>query len=256
MATFSYEDYEKQEQTKNNKSSNGPIVRYFSLKDDGEEAIVRFIYDSPKDFVFESVHNVSIDGQFRRISCLRTSPFEKLDHCPLCAKGDPVYTKFYIKLIQYERDENDNLVAVPKVWERPANFSNILKSMYEEYGVLSDSVYKIKRRGKKGDLHTTYDIIPANPAIYKPEIYVKDFAAFDTYNLHDYVVLDKSYDELAVLANGGAEAAAPSVAPAQSTSGTYQSTSGTYQEPVQRVVSSEEASKVEEPSNRPRRYTY
>lgn len=170
-------------------------VKYFSLADDGDEATVRFIYNSDSEFDIETVHVIEVEGKQRRVSCLRTGT-EPLHVCPLCESGNRVYDKMFVKLIQYVSDESGHIVAQAKVWERPAYFSKTLKDFSKEYGSLSENVFKIKRQGKKGDTKTTYNILFANPMIYKPEIYVKDFSAFKDFELNKFFFTEKTADEM------------------------------------------------------------
>ena len=50
-------------------SSNSGQVNFFSLND-GEEAIVRFMDNSVSDFEILSLHNIELDGKYRKVSCL------------------------------------------------------------------------------------------------------------------------------------------------------------------------------------------
>lgn len=195
MARFSYDSYVKKEDKATIGEKGDYKVSYFSLKDDGDEAVVRFTYDSTDQFHLVTVHTVEEDGKFRRVSCLRTAR-EPLDKCPLCAAGEKVYDKFYVKLIQYETNSIGQVVAKAKVWERPASFSRVLENYLVEYGPLSDIVFKIKRRGVRGDMKTTYDIIYANPVVYKPEIYVKDFSDFEGYDLDRFFYTKRTVEEM------------------------------------------------------------
>lgn len=198
MAHYSYESYQEQETSKGTQRSS---VSYFALTNDGDETVVRFNYATPQDLEITTVHTVKIGDRYRRVSCLRT-PYEPVDNCPLCAAGEKPASKIFVKLIEYVRGDDGTITPVAKVWERPASFARLLRSYFDEYGNLSECIFKIKRHGKKGDLTTTYDVIFANPAIYKPEIYVKDFSAFENYSLSSYVVLEKTYDELKAIQNG------------------------------------------------------
>ena len=208
MAKFSYADLEAAQERRANAQNNTPrqSVSYFGLKNDGDEAIVRFAYTDVSQFDFMSVHQVKIGNSYRKINCLR-SYREPVQKCPFCASGDEslskVFTRFYVKLLEYVRDDQSNIVPMPRIWEKSANFAKTLASYFNEYGDLSECVFKIKRHGQPGSVDTTYDIILANPMVYKPEIYAKDFSAFDTYSLNRYVVLDKTAEEMnAFLANG------------------------------------------------------
>lgn len=200
MAKFTFEEYEQAQERKSN-AQQKPLqsVSYFGLKNDGDEALVRFIYKNPSEFDLVSVHQVKVGDRFRRINCLRT-PKEPLDKCPLCAAEDKtvstVRSKFFVKLIEYVRGEDGTVTASPRIWERTPKFAQTLAGYFAEYGDLSDMVFKVKRHGAAGSMETYYDVIPGNPMIYKPEVYVKDFSAFDTYSLSRFVVLDKTAEEM------------------------------------------------------------
>jgi len=66
----------------------------------------------------------------------------------------------------------------------------------DDYGDLRNTLFKIKRHGAKGDQNTTYDILPANQNVYKPEVYVPDFSGFDNFDLSFFFCLKKSADEM------------------------------------------------------------
>lgn len=206
---ISREEFLKQQaerQERANAAQNaGPRVGYFSLKDDGDEAIVRFCYDNPDQFDILTTHQTTVEGKFRRVNCLRESFKDSPDTCPMCAAGVPIQQKFYIKLLEYTRDENNNIVATPKIWERPTSYVNILGNLFAEYGNVSDNVFKVKRSGEKGSLQTTYSIMLANPNVYNSELYPKNNGAFEGYNIIGTAVLDKSYDELKAMVGEKAE---------------------------------------------------
>lgn len=145
---------------------------FFSLKDDGDEAIVRIMHDSPATFDIVAVHPYQVNGKFRNISCIR-DPQEEIDRCPLCAAGVRLTYRFFIHLIQYDRDDRGNIVPRPVVWERAYSFADTIKDYCSEYAPLSDTIFKIKRNGRRGSTDTTYNIMPANPNVYRPELYPK-----------------------------------------------------------------------------------
>lgn len=186
MAFISRETFLKQQRKRRERAANfqnqGPRVGYFSLKDDGDEAVVRFAYDSPDEFDILTTHQTQIDGRFRRVNCLRDFN-EPVDKCPMCKAGVPIQQRFYIKLIEYVMDENGEIEVVPKVWERPTSYVTILNNLFIEYEDIKDFVFKIKRSGKKGSLQTTYSILPANQKIYNESRYEKDFSGFEGYNV-------------------------------------------------------------------------
>lgn len=213
MAKVDYSSYFENQTNKPNETKNNTYkVSFFSLKDDGDEAIVRFAYNSIKQFDVETVHKVSEDGKWKSVSCLRNG-YEPKEVCPLCASGNQAHQKMYVKLIQYERDEDGKVTPRAKIWERPAegksDFAKELSSYLAEYGDLTNYVFKIKRFGARGSLGTTYQVIPTNQAMYSPEIYTKDFSAFEGYDLvKNHVINVRTFDEM----KGGST---PSATPTQ-----------------------------------------
>lgn len=173
-------------------------VGFFSIKN-GEEAIVRFAINSLDDFELYTVHPITV-GQSsfpnRRVSCLRNNPkTDPVNLCPLCAKGEKVQQRMYIKMIQYV---NDNGRIVPKavVWDRPAfSYAPQLKSYLDSYGPLSNIVCKIVRQGD--GLDTKYTIMPnLNPQMYNEQTYPKNFDDFNDFNVLGSMVMDKTFDEV------------------------------------------------------------
>lgn len=179
----------------------GNDVGFFTLRNDNDEAIVRFMCDSTDDFEILTVHDITVGGKFRKINCIRDFK-DPVESCPLCAAGTKINQRFFIKLLQYEKttDPATGMVKVtPKamIWERSTQYAKTLKSYLDNYGPLSDVICKIIRHGKAGDLQTTYEIVPnLNKAIYKDEVYVKDASLFGDFNAFGTIVMDRTYDEI------------------------------------------------------------
>ena len=251
MAQFNFEDFENQEKkaTKDERK-----VGYFnSLKNDGDEAIVRFIYTDASEFDLLWVHNIKVGDFYRYISCLRTNAAEPIDKCPLCEKGEQLKARFFIKLVEYVKDENGNIIAQAKVWDRPAKtFAKQIKSFLDEYGNLQNIVFKIKRRGVKGDMNTSYDILPANQSVYKEELYPKDFSAFDNFDLGHHSYYNLNYDEVNYFVNTGEipprekEETTPTQQTAQATNATQpqQQQNVTYQQAEQNPYPSQQQTNI------------
>lgn len=175
---------------------NSNNVEFFSLKNDGDTALVRFMHDDVFSFELYTVHNITTkEGKFRKINCLR-NPEDSFDKCPLCEAGERVQQRFFIHLIQYVQDETGRIVGLPKVWERSATYAHKLKSLMDEYGPLSDCIFKIKRNGVAGSRDTSYDIMFCNPAAYNLEQYPKNFEAFNNYKALGGIVMDKNFEEI------------------------------------------------------------
>lgn len=193
MAKISFDTYSENVSVGfDNQSSN---VGYFNLKNDGDQAIVRFLHDSTDDFDIITTHPIEIDGKYRRVNCLRT-PNDSMDKCPMCSSGQKIQNRIYIRLIHYVKDENGNVVPKPEIWERSMAYAATLKNMIDEYGPLSDCIFKVKRRGAPRQMDTKYDIMFGNPKVYPEELYPKCLDAFKGFEVLGRMCLNKSFDEL------------------------------------------------------------
>ena len=193
--------------TSSGEGSNSDIG-FFTLKNDGDEAVVRFMCDSVDDFDIQMVHNITLGNKYRKVACLR-DPREPIDNCPMCAAGTPLTTRFFIKLISYNKvadPQTGNVMIVPKamVWERATSYAKTLKSYLDNYGPLSDVICKIIRHGAAGDMKTTYEIVPnLSKQIYRDDIYVKDPSLFGTFETLGSIVMKKDYNEMTTFLTTG-----------------------------------------------------
>lgn len=195
MARVNFDTFNSEMQRQESSGGNDGIG-YFGLKDDGDEGIVRILHDSSDDFDIVLAHNIKIGERYRRVNCLR-NPGDPVNVCPLCAADNKTSYRFFVHMIHYVKDDKGNIVAKPVVWDRAAKpMSQKLVSMIHEYGPLSQSIFKIRRNGKAGSMETTYEIMFANPNIYKPELYPMVPGAFDNYNTLGYKVLDKNAEDM------------------------------------------------------------
>lgn len=205
MATVTYEDYLNSSKNSSTHKREFKKVGYFSsLSEDGDEAIVRFDYDTPSEFDLQTIHKIRLNnGAYRSVACLKE---KEGDFCPLCANGEnkPV-TKFYVKLLEYVKDEEGKIVPVAKVWERPSMFTQSIMGAYTtalELGAITpetkirDLVFRIKRKGAHKDMKTTFEVSPLNKNIFKDEIYVKDFSAFENLDLAHHSYMKRSVSEI------------------------------------------------------------
>ena len=211
MGRFNYQDSDNY----GNSSSN-----FFSLKDDGDVARVRFMYNDLKDVVGYAVHEIEVDGNKRYVNCLR-SYNEPKSKCPCCANDYMQRAKLYVPLYNIDTKE-------VQLWERGKKFLGKLQSICTRYArqdsPLVNHVFEIERHGKKGDTQTTYEIYEVGsdgttlqdlPEVIEPL---------------GNVILDKSYDELDSYVRTGSFA--------------------TQQVPTRRVDTSEEYSRRTVPSRR------
>ena len=201
MAKIDFNNMQDDSAYSTSSNNNGSDVGFFTLKNDNDEAIVRFMCDSTDDFEILTVHDIKIGDRFRKVNCIRGF-YDPVENCPLCASGTKINQRFFIKMIQYDKvpdPVNGMVKIVPKamVWERSTAYAKTLKSYLDNYGPLSDVICKIIRHGKAGDMQTTYEIVPnLNKAIYKDEIYVKDPTIFGDFNAFGTIVMDRTYDEI------------------------------------------------------------
>lgn len=213
MAKISFDDAQKIAST--NQFSD---IKYFGLKNDGDEALVRIMHDSVEDFEILTVHEVTnANGKKYKVNCLRDIN-DPLDMCPLCDSGSAQSRKIYVHLIQYTKDPlSGQVTAEPFYWEKPLGFATELKTLITEYGPLSTSLFKIKRNGAPGDRSTRYTIMYAPPSIYDSHTYAPHPELFEGHTAAGERVANKTYEELLQLAKPAAPAATPtSAAPAAS----------------------------------------
>lgn len=145
---------------------------YFTLKDDGDIAEVRFLYDEPdgSDMDYYLVHQVETEVNGKKIkkyvSCLAVDEEGHMhrDDCPLCQAGYKVQEKLFLQLY----DETDGKI---KVWERGKTFVGKIVSFLNRYGALVGQPIEIERKGKKGDQGTTYEMF----ALEKDNKTLEDF---------------------------------------------------------------------------------
>lgn len=207
MATFNYDAYAAQQAQRSNNPNGGPEVQFLNtyLKEDGDVAVVRFPYHSMSELVFETTHSVTFPGK-RYPSRVRCTG----DGCPFCAQGVKLDTRFFAKVLAYVVDEQSGEVKlVNTVWDRPAAFADIdIKNLMQEYGDISNHLFKIKRNGTGTATRYTISIV-MNNTVYNPAVYKADFSELN--KVDPVKILSKSLAQYNEALNPGATqpAAAP-----------------------------------------------
>ena len=208
MATFNYDDYQKQQAARQQRKEKGDrIPVHFMaewLGNDGDSVVVRFPYTSTADLQFETVHKVI--GVFPNNKFGKSVRCTGDDNCPLCNGTDEASrkksTKFYAKMVVY-KPTPDGAELCPTIWERPSIFADSdLKNLMAEYGDLSNYLFKITRTGKKTD--TRYNIMPVNMAspVYSKDVYkTKDLSCLE--GIDATKILSKGMDQYLDALNGG-----------------------------------------------------
>ena len=205
MGQINFEAWKnKQAQAAQTKTTNNnyqqkddkPYVGYFTLKNDKDYAIVRIMHDSPADFDMVTGHRFTVNDKLRMVNCLREDLNDPVEKCPLCAAGKKTEDKIYIHLIEYSMDPQGQVIATPKIWERSASYANTLINYINEYGPLSDVIFKLTRNGEAGSKKTTYDLMYTNPNVYRPELYPKKVELFEGYKAVGNAVWTLKADKL------------------------------------------------------------
>lgn len=144
MARFRAEEAERY-------GSSGGSGKFFQLKNDGDTAQVRFLYESLDDVEGHSVHEIKDDNQKKHyVNCLREYK-DPIDVCPFCQAGMAVKAKLFVPL--YDVD-----AGCTKTWERGKKFFNKISSLCSRYPSLVSHTFEIERNGEAGDQQTTYEI--------------------------------------------------------------------------------------------------
>lgn len=203
MSQFTYADYASVV-AKAQAGSNSARVGYFKLSNDGDEALVRINCGRVEDLQFASVHTISSEGKWYKVSCL--NPLGTYtDNCELCAAekaGNKAVSKagkkVYIQMLVSYKDKSTGAWsdAQPVIWERPAGFSREIANKLRDYGDLRQVLLKITRNGAAGDMKTTYSMDYAVPAVFKPEMIAPDFSAFTNFNIAKHSYWEKTPEEI------------------------------------------------------------
>lgn len=160
---------------------------FFSLKDDGDTARVRFMYDGVDSIEAFAVHQIEgEDGRKRYVNCLRDYR-DPIDKCPFCREKKQTQVKLFIPVYNVDEDK-------VQIWERGKKFVQKMVSICSRYSnsdtPLCSHTFDIERSGKKGDTSTTYEIYPAD----KDNTTLEDLP--EVPNPLGSLVLDKSAEDM------------------------------------------------------------
>lgn len=160
---------------------------FFTLKDDGDTARVRFLYRTIDDLEGYVVHEIKIGDKRRYVSCLR-SYNDPVDNCPLCAKGYKQIPKLFLKV--YNTDANE-----PQIWERGKTYFQRMAGLASHFNPLCNEVIEVVRHGKKGDMQTTYEFYPTGTSMdaEQPDF---DLDSIECSEPLGTIILDKTADEM------------------------------------------------------------
>lgn len=215
MANFSYSDYQnviaRAQQANDGNAGNSVKVGFFKLKNDADEALVRFNVTSLDDLQFATVHQLGASTKWMKVSCLNPVG-SYAESCPLCAAVAGGNTaigkatkKVYVQmLVSYKDPATQSFsVAIPVVWERPAGFSRELAGLLKDYGPLTEKVFKITRNGAPNNMQTTYSIAYI-PLYDTPEnVPSAGLAAFANFNIAKHSFWEKSHNDIEAFLSTG-----------------------------------------------------
>lgn len=184
MGRFKWDDAEKY-------GSHGG-AGFFSLKNDGDVARVRFMYNSIDDVEGFAVHQVEVGDRKRYVNCKREYN-EPIDNCPFCRERYPQYAKLFIPVYDIDDDK-------VKIWERGKKFFQKISSICSRYANNDDLVnhtFDIERHGAAGSTQTTYEIYETG----KDDTTIEDLPEFE--GVMGGVVLDKSVEDMEFYVENG-----------------------------------------------------
>ena len=207
MSTFNFNDYQNVVAKAQANAGSVQKVGFFKLKNDGDVAVARLNISTTDDLAFASVHTISANGKWLKVSCM--NPLGSYaGSCPLCsavAGGNTSISKaakkVYIQMMVSYRDPNSAsgyTAPAPVIWERPAGFSKEIANKLMIAGDLRNTLVLITRNGAAGDMQTTYsmDLIPATHPVFKSEMVPNDFSAFANFNIAKHSYWEKTVDEI------------------------------------------------------------
>lgn len=159
---------------------------FFTLADDGDTAVVRFLYTNADELDWFVVHEVEIGGKKRWVQCS-----EEAD-CPCCLKVGKPSLKLFIQMVQKGKEDT------VQTWERGQKFVPQIMELFENHGDLTQHVFEIERKGKKGDSNTTYNI----HHIGESPINNDDLLERQIFLAEDGFILQKTHDQMKEILNG------------------------------------------------------
>lgn len=206
MSQFNFNDYQSVVARAQANASSAQKVGFFKLKNDGDVAVARLNISSTDDLSFASVHTISANGKWLKVSCL--NPLGSYTgSCALCNAAasnssiSKASKKVYIQMMVSYRDPSSPsgyTAPAPVIWERPAGFSKEIANKLMIAGDLRNTLVLITRNGAAGDMQTTYsmDLIPATHPVFKSEMVPNDFSAFANFNIARHSYWEKTPEEI------------------------------------------------------------
>jgi hypothetical protein len=176
---FDYNAYKARQETAKEaktESKEWPALQFATtlLKKDGDFIVVRFPYHTPEDFHIEHCHEVALPGnQYpQKVECTKET-----GECILCDSKVKEVDRFLVKAVAYIIKDGQ-VELFPVVWDRPVGYATELEGKMNDYGDLTECLFKIKRNGTGTGTTYSTDIV-TNKTVYNPEVYKADFSCLE-----------------------------------------------------------------------------
>ena len=133
MGKINIDDLEKYT-TQTTRGDDREKIKFFSLKDNGDTAQIRFCHKDMSDIETITLHTtIDKNGKPRKVACLRNYN-DPIDMCPFCkyASENPnnknislVQVKLFVSLVEYVESAT-GITYDKKIWERGPQFKEKL----------------------------------------------------------------------------------------------------------------------------------
>ena len=144
-------------------------INWVSLKNDKDEARVRFLAETVEDvegFVFHDVEAISAKGvkYTKKVDCLNDGNHP--EDCPFCVHASATDGKagiskrkanLFLELLVEDKNTGEQSI---QFWQRPSKYYSELSSTASRYKPLCGRQFDIVRNGAKGVAGTTYSLFP------------------------------------------------------------------------------------------------
>lgn len=176
---------------------------FFNLKDDGDVAEVRFLYETMDDVDIRNVHKLELkSGKTMYVDCLRAEYESPIENCPCCAGGNKASLQVWIPLYDVREEK-------AMLWNRGYGFITgvllpVLTEIAEKNGEnglpICATHFLIERHGEAGDSKTTYTVEPIDTDDFMIDDLGEDFVVPTAIGK---ILHEKTQDELAGFMKNG-----------------------------------------------------
>ena len=165
---------------------------FFKIEEDGGTKSIRLLYNDIDDIPADIVHRVSVDGKTRWVNCLRENADDPEHICPLCAAKNQRQRRVFLRVFEITKfDKKGNPVEGDvKYWDRGNKIISDLESLSRRYAPLVSHVFEVERKGKRGDMSTSYKFYET----FDDDKTLEDFPQEE--DILGTIILDKTAEEM------------------------------------------------------------